>query len=90
MTRRANLTGISIRASGRSAGTQTYPRAANSISFPPDPRDDLSARALLERGYVAEALINSATVLFCFLTFISVTLSVPLAVTLLLIAKLHY
>jgi hypothetical protein len=86
MTRRANLTGISIRASGRSAGTQTYPHAANLIPLPPDPHG-LTPRALLKRGYVAQALIDSTAVLFGFLFVLSLTLSLPLALFLLLFGR---
>jgi hypothetical protein len=64
--------------------TQYY--AANSNLLPPDPHE-LSARALLKRGYVAQALIDSTAVLFCFLFLVSVALSIPLALFLLLFAR---
>ena len=54
-------------------------------SFSPDP--ELSARALLERGYVAQALIDSTAMLFCFLFLLCVALSFPLALFLLLFAR---
>jgi len=58
--------------------------AANSIPFAPSGRP--SGRALLKRGYVAQALIDSTAVLFCFLFIISLALSVPLSLFLLLFA----
>lgn len=67
---------------GGSHGAVTH---ANSILFLPDPHG-LSGRALLKRGYVAQALIDSTTVLFGFLFLLSVALSIPLAIFLLLFA----
>lgn len=58
----------------------------NSVSFPPN-LHRLSARALLKRGYVTQALIDSTAVLFCFLFLLSVALSIPLAIFLLLFAR---
>ena len=80
MTRRVSLTGISTDAPGR-GDTQYF--AGNSKSLSPC----LAGRALLKRGYVAQALIDSTAVLFCFLFVISVALSLPLALFLLLFAK---
>lgn len=50
----------------------------------PDPD---AGRALLKKGYLAQALIDSTAVLFCFLFLVMVVLSVPLAILLLLIAE---
>lgn len=72
---------------GGSRGVTRY-YAEPSIPFPPDPYE-LSGRALLKRGYVAQALIDSAAVCFCFLFLISVALSIPLAIYLLFVAKFN-
>lgn len=87
MTRRVGLTGISTNAPGWGAVTK-YNSGAENIPdlFPPDPHG-LSARALLKRGYVAQALIDSTAVLFCFLFILSVVLSIPLALYLLFVAR---
>jgi hypothetical protein len=69
--------------SGSRGVTQYY--AGNSILLPS--RSDQSGRALLKRGYVAQALIDSTAVLFCFLFLVSVALSIPLALFLLLFAS---
>jgi hypothetical protein len=66
-------------------GIATRYYAEPSIPFPPDHR--LSGRALLKRGYVAQALIDSAAVCICFLVIFSVALSIPLALFLLLFAS---
>jgi len=63
--------------------TQYY---ANSIPLPPDPHG-LTPRALLKRGYVTQALIDSTAVLFSFLFVLSLALSLPLAVFLLFVAR---
>jgi hypothetical protein len=82
MTRPAATTGACPLPASRGV-TQYY--ADNSISFAPAER--LSGRALLERGYVAQALIDSTAVLFGFLFFVSLALSVPLALFLLIFAR---
>jgi hypothetical protein len=56
---------------------------ADSIPLPPRQ----SGRALLKRGYITQALIDSTAVLFCFLFVLSVALSIPLALFLLLFAR---
>ena len=86
MTRRASLTGISTRTPGRNAGTKYNPRAANQYLFPPDPHG-LSTRALLKRGYVAQALIDSATVCFGLLFLCALAGSIPLALFLMIFAS---
>jgi hypothetical protein len=82
LSSRMDATGIS-HPSGPRGATRYY---ADSIPFPPDPYE-LSGRALLKRGYVAQALIDSAAVCFCFLFLVSVALSIPLALFLLLFAS---
>ena len=75
-------------------GTSTNPAAYGARNtgadllkiLPPDPHG-LSARALLKRGYFSQALIDSAAVLFCFLFVLSVALSIPFALFLLLFAR---
>jgi hypothetical protein len=63
--------------------TQYYAKA----SIPLSPAGRMSGRALLKRGYVTQALIDSTAVLFCFLFVLSVALSIPLALFLLLVAR---
>jgi len=82
MTRPAATTGECPLPASRRV-TQYY--AGNSIPFAPADRP--SGRALLERGYVAQALIDSTAVLIGFLFIISFALSIPLALLLLLFAR---
>lgn len=77
MTSRAGATGISHQPGSRGANTR-----ANSIPLSPH----MSGRALLERGYVTQALIDSTAVLLGFLFLVSLALSVPLSLFLLLFA----
>jgi hypothetical protein len=85
MIRRASLTGISTDAPDMRGVTQYYDtRNSNSLS----PAGRMSGRALLKRGYVTQALIDSTAVLFCFLFVLSVALSLPLAIFLLLFVRL--
>jgi hypothetical protein len=79
LTSGRTATGISQ--SVRSHGANTR---ANSIPSSPDRP---SGRALLKRGYVTQAVIDSAAVLFGFLFLISIALSIPLALFLLLFAS---
>lgn len=84
MSGRTRLTGISTSSAAYGARNTG---AEPSIPVLPDPRE-LSARALLKHGYVAQALIDSTAVLFCFLFVLSVALSIPLALFLLLFARI--
>ena len=70
---------------GGSRGVTRY-YAEPSIPFAPDLRE-LSARALLKRGYVAQALIDSLSVLFCFFFILVTAASIPLAMFLLFFAS---
>jgi hypothetical protein len=81
MTSRRAATGISQRAGSRGAHAIPAPS-----SIPLSPTGRMSGRALLKRGYVTQALIDSTAVLFCFLFVLSVALSIPLALFLLLFA----
>lgn len=56
----------------------------NSISFPPGPHG-LSTRALLKKGYFSQALIDVGAVLFLFIGFIILMISLPLAVALMIL-----
>lgn len=82
MSGRISLTGISTNPAAYGARNT----GADSKSLTPDPHG-LSARALLKRGYVTQALIDSTAVLFGFLFVLSLTLSLPLAVLLLLFGR---
>lgn len=83
MNRRVSLTGISTDAPVMRGVTQYH--AGNSNSLPPSM--SVSGRALLKRGYVTQALIDSTAVLFGFLFILSIALSIPLALILLLFAR---
>jgi len=74
--------------SGSQGAVTQYNSGAAKLSslLPPDPHM-LSGRALLKRGYLAQALIDSTAVLFCYLFLIMIVLSVPLAILLLLVAE---
>lgn len=67
----------------RRGGSHGANTRANSIPLSPH----MSGRALLERGYVTQALIDSTAVLFGFLFLVSLALSVPLALVLFLLAN---
>ncbi|PDT71713.1 hypothetical protein CO683_00710 [Bradyrhizobium ottawaense] len=75
-------------AGSRGAVTKYNSGAENSYLFPPDPHG-LSTRALLKRGYVAEALIDSSALLFCFLFLCVLGGALPLACFLMIFAKFH-
>jgi hypothetical protein len=81
MTRPAVTTGDHPLPASRGV-TQYYADTLN--SFQPGSQ---TGRALLKRGYLAQALIDSTAVLFCFLFLIMIVLSVPLAILLLLVAE---
>jgi hypothetical protein len=60
---------------------------ADFLNLLPPEHSVLPGRALLKKGYVAQALIDSTALLFCFLFLVMIVLSVPLAILLLLIAE---
>lgn len=85
---RTAATGNPPQSGSRSAKKQYNHRAENSYLLPPDPHG-LSTRALLKRGYVAQALIDSSALLFCFLFLCALGGALPLACFLMIFAKFH-
>jgi hypothetical protein len=84
MIRRASLTGISTNAPDMRGVTQNYD-TRNSIPLPSGSISRIEPT--LERGHVSQALLDISALLYLLLFGVSVTLSIPLALCLLIFAR---
>jgi hypothetical protein len=87
MTRRVDLTGISINAPGRSEGTQTYPHAGNNLI--PIPAGSLHSPApILKSLNLTQAVLDGLAVVFGLFFLAALAGSLPLAVALMVLGVL--